>query len=390
VQEVPGSNPGIPTNLHKRLRSTLVTRRWTNNRSVRPSLKSATQLTLLFVAAVVAFLPPGAASVERWYADWLYPSIQATVTSLSNRSPVALFDLAIVIFISIAGAIWIRAIRLARKRPVLRHLWRGFVGTLTLLAIVYLWFLAAWGLNYARPPLESQLTFDKSKVTPQAVRALAEVAVANANRTHAPAHAAGFPGIHDSPQALIEALHSVEKDLGRPRPTVIATPKWTIFSPYYRAAGVSGQLGPFFLETLLNPDLTGPERLAVLGHEWAHLAGFAPESDASFVGLLAAMRAGPAGEYSAWLDLVSEATSQLQPVTQRLVLQQLGPGPREDQNAIRERLKQRIRPVEQAAWASYDQMLRSQGVEEGVQSYSRVVELLIGTGAVKLPESSVQ
>ena len=231
------------------------------------------------------------------------------------------------------------------------------------------------------------MTFDRSKVTPQAVRALAEHAIAQANRTHAEAHAAGFPGIYDAPQSLIDSLHSVERDLGRPRPTVVATPKWSVFSPYYRAAGVSGQLGPFFLETLLNPDLTGPERPATLGHEWAHLAGFAPESDASFVGLLAAMRSGPAGEYSAWLDLVSEATRQLQPVTQRLVLQQLAAGPREDQNAIRERLKALVKPVDQAAWATYDKMLRSQGVEGGVQSYSRVIELLIGTDVLKVPPS---
>ena len=46
---------------------------------------------------------------------------------------------------------------------------------------------------------------------------------------------------------------------------------------------------PFLLETLLNPDLTPPERPAVLAHEWAHLAGYAPEDDASFVGLLAAL-----------------------------------------------------------------------------------------------------
>ena len=377
MQEVPGSNPGIPTNLP-------------HNRDVKPSPRAAVQLAVLFVAAFVALVPPGAASVERWYSRWLYPIIQANLTPLSNRSPIALFDVAVVIFILIALGIWIWSIRLARKTPMLRSLWRGFVATLTLLAVVYLWFLAAWGLNYARPPLESQITFDKSKVTPEAVRILAERAITEANRTHDAAHAAGFPAINDRPQALIDALHSVEKDLGRPRPTVIATPKWSIFTPFYRASGVSGQLGPFFLETLLNPDLTGPERLAVLGHEWAHLSGYAPESDASFVGLLAALRSGPAGEYSAWLDLVSEATNQLQPVTQRLVLQQLGPGPREDQNAIRERLKKLVQPVERAAWASYDQMLRSQGVEEGVQSYSRVVELLIGTNVLKLPEPLIQ
>ena len=215
------------------------------------------------------------------------------------------------------------------------------------------------------------------------MRALAEYAVDRANKTHAAGHAAGFPAIHDSPQRLIDALHQVEKELGRPRPTIVATPKWSMFTPFYRASGVSGQLGPFFLETLLNPDLTGPERPAVLAHEWAHLSGYAPESDASFVGLLAALRAGPAAEYSAWLDLVSESVNQLQPVTQRIVLQKLAQGPRDDQEAIRERLKALVRPVERVAWSSYDRMLKSQGVEEGVQSYSRVIQLLIGTDALK-------
>lgn len=355
---------------------------------MRPSRRAAVQLAIIALALFVVVWPPGAASVEPWYADWLYPIIQANVTSLSNRVPIALFNITIVVLSLTAIAIWTWSIRLARRKQAIRSLWRGFMATLTLLAVVYLWFLAAWGLNYARPPLELQLAFDKSKVTPQAVRALAELAIANANRTHNAAHAAGFPGIHDSPQPLIDALHAVERDLGRPRPTVIATPKWSILSPFYRASGVSGQLGPFFLETLLNPDLTGPERLTVLGHEWAHLAGYALESDASFVGLLAVLRSGPAGEYSAWLELVSEAASQLQPVTQRLVLQQLDAGPRQDQQAIRERLRALVPAVERAAWSSYDQMLRSQGVEEGVQSYSRVIELLIGTDVLNFSQAA--
>lgn len=352
---------------------------------MRFSLKSATQALLLLLAAALAVFPPGAFTVERYYSRWLYPILQANVTSLSNRSPIALFDIAIAVFVGVALGIWLWSIRRARKKQAIRSLWRGLVATLTLLAVVYLWFLAAWGLNYARPPLESTLPYDASRITPEAVRALAEYSVDRANQTHQSGHTAGFPAIHDSPQALIEALHQVEKDLGRPRPTVMATPKWSIFTPFYRASGVSGQLGPFFLETLLNPDLTGPERPAVLAHEWAHLSGYAPESDASFVGLLAALRAGPASEYSAWLDLVSESVNQLQPLTQRIVLEKLAQGPRDDQAAIRERLKKLVRPVEQVAWSSYDRMLKSQGVDEGVQSYSRVIQLLIGTDALKVP-----
>ncbi|HUQ88706.1 MAG TPA: DUF3810 family protein, partial [Vicinamibacterales bacterium] len=348
---------------------------------MKRSLRSVAQWVVLLVAALVAFAPPGASTVERFYSKWLYPILQASLTSLSNRSPIALFDVAIAVFILILIGIWISSIRMARKKQVIRSLWRGLVATLTLLAVVYLWFLAAWGLNYARPPLESTLKYDASRITPEAVRALAEYSIDRANETYATGHAAGFPAIHDSPHALVDALHQVEKELGRPRPTVIATPKWSMFSPFYRASGVSGQLGPFFLETLLNPDLTGPERPAVLAHEWAHLSGYAPEADASFVGVLAALRAGPAAEYSAWLDLVSESVNQLQPVTQHIVLQKLARGPRDDQAAIRERLKALVRPVEEVAWSSYDRMLKSQGVEEGVRSYSRVIQLLIGTDA---------
>ncbi len=351
---------------------------------VKPSIRTLLQLTPIAVAAVVVFAPLSPPTVERYYARGLYPFIQGNLTSLSNRSPVALFDVTLALLILIGSGSWTYWLRGVRREKSVKPIARGLFATLAGASVVYLWFLAAWGLNYARPALELQMSFDESRITPPAVRALAELAVREANRTYAAAHAEGFPSIHEWPTALSDALHQVERELGRPSPTRVAHPKTSILSPFYRAAGVSGQLAPFFLETLLNPDLTGPERPAVLVHEWAHLAGYAPESDASFVGYLAALRAGPAAEYSAWLDLVSEAGNQLQPVTQRLVMERLEAGPRQDQEAIRERLKALIQPVERVAWSTYDQMLKSQGVEEGVRSYSRVIRLLLGTNVLKM------
>lgn len=330
----------------------------------------------------MALVPPSAGVVEQRYARGLYPDIQGLVTSVSNRTSIALFDVMLVVLTAMATGLWVLAIRRAKKKQKVRAIVRALVSTLTLLSLVYLWFLLVWGLNYARPALESRLPYDATRVTPEAVRALAERAVRETNRTHAAAHAAGFPGIHDVPPALVSALHEVERELGRPKLTVVATPKWSVLSPYFRAAGVSGMLGPFLLETIVNPDLTGPERPALLAHEWAHLAGFAPESDANFVGLLVALRAGPAAEYSAWLDLMSEAANQLQPVTRRLVLEELAEGPRRDLDAIRERLTLLVRPVERVAWSAYDRMLKSQGVEDGVRNYSRVIQLVIGTNAL--------
>jgi hypothetical protein len=75
-------------------------------------------------------------------------------------------------------------------------------------------------------------------------------------------------------------------------------------------------------------------------------------------------------------------------VTQKLVLQDLAEGPRRDQQAIYERVVgARIEVVDRAAWRTYDQMLKSQGVEEGVASYSRVVQLVLGTDVLKLPKA---
>ena len=352
---------------------------------LRTSAKRAFQLITIAAAIAVALFPPNSLSIERWYAKGLYPQLQAALTALSNRVPVALFDIAIVLLVMIAVGIWIRSVRIARKKRSIRPIARGFVATLTLAAGIYLWFLAAWGFNYARQPIETVTPYDASRITPAAVRALAEHAIAEANRTHAAAHAAGFPGIAEMPRPLVTALQEVERELGRPRTTVMARPKHSLLSPFFRASSVSGMLAPFFLETLLNPDLTGPERPYVLAHEWAHLSGYAPEDDASFVGLLAALRAGPAAEYSAWLQLAFTTVGQLQPVTQKLVLQNLAEGPRQDHRAIYQRvMANRIETVDRAAWATYDQLLRSQGVEEGVQSYSRVVELLLGTNVLKI------
>lgn len=351
---------------------------------MRVSARRTVQLVTVATAIVVGVFRPGQLTVEDVYARRAYPVIQANLTSLSNTVPIALIDVGLVLVTAVVIATWVLSLKRARKKR-----WRGIgnalVSTVTIAAVIYLWFLATWGFNYARPSLETRLPYDASRVTPPAVRALAEYAIEKANQTHAAAHAAGFPALDAMPPSLIAAMQEVERELGRPRTTVMARPKYSILSPLFRASSVSGMCDPFFLETLLNPDLTGPERPAVLAHEWAHLSGYAPEDDASFVGLLAALRAGPAAEYSAWLDLAFTAVSQLHPITRKLVLEHLDEGPRRDQQAIYDRVMgSRIAVVDRAAWATYDQMLRSQGVEEGVQSYSRVVELVLGTGVLKI------
>ncbi|HQZ40854.1 MAG TPA: DUF3810 family protein [Vicinamibacterales bacterium] len=326
--------------------------------------------------------PPG--WLVRRYGEVLYPAVQARLTPLSNLTSWPLFDLTwmslAVGVIAAAGVAVRRACQRRRFRPVVRALGAALFAA----AVCYLWFLAVWGYNYRRPGVEQALAgFDASRATPAAVRALAERSVAEANAGYDEAHALGFPALNDLPADLVASLHAVERALGRARPTTPSRPKRPLTAPYMRAVGVSGMLAPFFLETYLNPDLTGPERPIVLAHEWAHLSGFAPEEDASFVGVLAALGGEAASRYSAWLFLVSESTAELQPVTRGLVLERLADGPRRDLTAIAARLQLRVPWLDRASWVAYDRALKSQGAESGVAGYGRVIQLLLGSGALE-------
>jgi Zn-dependent protease with chaperone function len=345
----------------------------------------ALQAVIILAAAGVFVLPLPPDLVERYYADRFYPALQSTLTAWSNTSRYSLFDVLVgTIAITLLIA-WVRWFQRARRTRSVQPVMAGLLTTVVAASALYLWFAGAWGLNYARAPLEAAIGHDAGRVTPVALRALAVRATTEVNRLYTTAHGAGFPDIHDMPAPLVRALHDVERRLGRPTATTPARPKQTLLAIFFRAAGVDGMHAPFLLETLLNPALTPPERPAVLAHEWAHLAGYAPEADASFVGLLAALRADAPSQYSAWLSLFDHAVGQLPAGERRASVAQLAPGPTADRQAIAARLDDRVDVVARASWETYDQYLKSQGVQEGVASYSRVVELLLASGALDWP-----
>jgi hypothetical protein len=339
---------------------------------------------VILLAAAAALTPLPSSAVERYYADSFYPALQPRLTSFSNSFDISIFEVIVGIASLQVMLYLLGAIRGMVRQRSLGPVVRNALATAALAAVMFLWFEVAWGLNYAREPLETVLAYDRSRVTAQAVRALAERTVTEVNQSHAGGHATGFAA-DGVPQALLAGLHDVERRLGKTSPTVVTRPKRPFAAAFFRASGTDGMHAPFVLETLLNPDLTPPERPAVLAHEWAHLAGFAPEDDASFVGLLAALRADAGSRYSAWLALFHDAVAQLPPGQQRELVGRLAPGPQADRRAIAQRLAGRVEAVAEVSWQTYDRYLKAQGVAEGVQSYSRVVNLFIGSGALDWP-----
>lgn len=330
-------------------------------------IRFATVLLALLAASIP--LPPW--WIERWYSGALYPWVQANVTPLTNRASWALLDVAVMAILA-WGLFWLAS--RVRAGGWLHAFGAALKALLVLVAGLYLCFLVMWGLNYRRLPLQEKLEYSESRITPAAARALARQAVDRLNALH-PSSRELSPAGRD----LAKAFEEAQRLLGQRRSAVTGVPKHSALEFYFRRAAIDGMTNPFFLEIILNPDVLGVERPAVLAHEWAHLAGFANEAEANFVSWLTCMRGDEAAQYSGWLSLYGEALAAVPRSERGAIAAALASGPREDLAAVGARYRASSPTVRAAARDAYDAYLRANRVDEGIGSYEAVVQLILGT-----------
>ena len=166
--------------------------------------------------------------------------------------------------------------------------------------------------------------------------------------------------------------------LGAGGPTPTGRPKKSLLGLYFRAAAIDGMTDPIFLEVILNPDLVPIELPDVLAHEWSHLAGYADESEASFLAWLTCLRGDDLARYSGWLAAYRRAVNVL-PRDVRASLPQLEEGPKADLRAIAARLGRSSRVVREAARGAYDSYLKANRIPEGIENYDAVIQLMLAT-----------
>jgi hypothetical protein len=333
----------------------------------------------VMAAAIVAGLAPiSAGAIERFFSTGLYPSVQRVVTPITNAAPFAVFDVltlagAIVVVVSIA-----RSIARARRDRSVRPIGAMLGHLAAAAAVVYLAFLALWGLNYRRVPMTERLVLEHQPPTTDAVVALGLDAVARLNALHADAHQTGWTSPPWNHGPMLRAFAEVQKRLSDAKAAVPGELKRTVYGPYFRWTSVDGMVNPFGLEVLENPDLLPFERPMVAAHEWAHLAGYANESEANFVGWLTCIRADVPSQYSGWLHLYWQIAGELGRDHRARLWEAMAEGPRRDIEAMIERVRRGQLPLlRNASWRVYDQYLRANRVEEGIRSYGDVITLIL-------------
>jgi hypothetical protein len=331
------------------------------------------------LALILAAAPIPATWVEGLYSGILYLRLQHILTAASNLTRVAWLDgLA---FAGLAALTWRLAVLFRRRHSLgARRVAAIFLGELlSLVALAYVLFVAAWGLNYRRQPLRDKLDFDARRFSNEALVRTAREAVVEVNRLYRGVENASWPALEDLPAVLGPAFESAQRSLPAGGPAVPGRPKISLLTLYFRRAAIDGMTNPFALEIIVNDDVLPFERPFVVAHEWAHLAGYANESEANFVGWLTCLRGDGRSRYSGWLFLSQTLIRQVGEPVRSELLDGLDPGPRADLRAVAERLRQARPAVQRAAARVYDRFLKANRVTSGVASYDEVAMLIVGT-----------
>jgi uncharacterized protein DUF3810 len=354
----------------------------------RLSTGSKIEIIIIIAALLLALFPPPASFVERFYSRGLYPWVQRLTTPLTNLAPFAIVDaLLFALFIGLPAWWIIRIVRAGRGRRG-RAAGRLLFDSLAFGAALFLAFEFLWGLNYVRIPIAAKVDYDEARLTDESLKQLARSTIAELNLESPLAPREDWPAEAEWRRRLHQSLDDTVGELGHSRGIAPGIPKHSLLDPYLAAAGIDGFVNPFGLEVIVDSELLQIEKPFTLAHEWAHLAGFADESEASFVGLLACLRSDAAAiRYSGLLALYQhlpwralDMKSEMNQDEQALHALRLSMDVIADLRAIRERADRRVNPeISKAQARVYDQFLKANRVQAGIASYGLMLRLVLGT-----------
>ena len=160
-----------------------------------------------------------------------------------------------------------------------------------------------------------------------------------------------------------------------------SSPKPVFFSRVLSAFNLEGVFCPFTMEANVNRDSMDFSRASTMCHEQAHLRGFIREDEANYIAYLACMKSEDLSvRYSGAMLAVIYSMNQLYAVDgERFeeIYSRYSPGMLRDLAAHRDYWKQFEGPVSDFGSSVNDTYLKANRQQDGVQSYGRMVDLLL-------------
>lgn len=246
------------------------------------------------------------------------------------------------------------------------------------LCLFFLWFELSWGVNYYRLPLEQKMAISAEERTADD---LYSTTLFLAQQTNALHHL-----ITSSADEQVAFPYSLEEFIGLLKYTaspsgVTTNAKASWYSTPLLYAGFSGYLNPFTLEAQVNAKIPPLQMPVTIAHEMAHQEGYAAENEASYIGFLRTFNhPDPYIRYASCMFALRHCFGALNRINAddaKYIRQTLSPGILTEFSNLYAFWEKYKNPLRTYTKKSYDKFLKANGQQQGIQSYSEVVRLLI-------------
>lgn len=254
-------------------------------------------------------------------------------------------------------------------------------------SILYILFMALWGFNYGRQSISVTMGFDVRPFSKEELTALTTHLIEEANRLRRfqLENADGVMLMNGTYRDVFARAHEGYDQVGakiKPLSGIYGRPKAILASELMLYTGITGVYFPFTAEANVNvaiPDMMLP---ATTLHEMAHQRGIAPEDEANFVAYITAI-AHPDKDfnYSGTVLALIHSMNALYRKDAELAMslrQTYSEGLDKDMTHYSAFWRAYEGKTNEVADRVNDTYLKANRQEDGVQSYGRMVDLLLG------------
>ena len=333
-------------------------------------------LQILFLK-IIRFFPE---FVEQFYSNRLYLYISFPLRIVLGNIPFSIGDC--IYFILIVLLIkWFWQKRKSWKTEWKNHLLRG----LSVLSVFYFFFHFLWAFNYYREPLFEKMAIERDYTDADLLvftkKLIAKTNAVQSQITKNDSLKVAFPY---SQNQVFEMNQNGYKNLAREYNFFTYSHlsiKKSLFSLPLTYMGFGGYLNPFTNEAQVNylgPMYSFP---MTTNHEMAHQMGYASESECNFIGFLSSIKNDNLYfQYSGYSMALRYCLGNWQ-VRDEKVLKQLlktvHPGILKNYQESEDFWKAYQTPIETGFHAFYDRFLKINQQKDGMDSYSKFVNLMV-------------
>lgn len=326
---------------------------------------------------IIAFFPE---IIERYYSNGIYVWVFKFSRNTLGKIPFSVGDIIygiLIIFLLVSS--W-------KSRKLWKTNWKQILLIITTsTSVAYFLFHFLWGFNYYRKPLFEKMNIQREYSNEDLVD-FTEKLILKTNQVQLE--------ITKNKNLKISSLYSQDtifklsqngyNNLSKQYSFFdyqLPSIKKSLFSLPLTYMGFGGYLNPFTNEAQVNSKLPMFSFPNVVCHEMAHQIGFASESECNFIGFLAGIKNDDLYfKYSAYANALRYCMANigLKDETKFKILKaKINPGIIENFKESDLFWEQYDTFIDKGFHAFYDKFLKMNQQEEGIESYSKFVDLLV-------------